>query len=293
MLAIDLGGTRVKAAVVTDGVPGQVLVRSHASGQLGPALETVEAAIGLLLADGPVDAVGMCVPGLVDDDGCVTSLPGKLAGIVGADLTGWLTARTGAPAVVVNDAVAYGVGVAADLPGRTVSMTLGTGVGTAVVEDGRPLGRGPLGGGLLGGQLPLTDHGPTDTAGRHGTVEAWCRADRLLAEVRDAGCDAADVSAAYDAALTGDAQAVAGLRAYQGWLARGIAALCLAYTPDTVVVGGGPVRADGLLGQGLTEQVLPLLWPGQSVEVRASELGDASPLRGLSVLVDRRAKEGG
>ncbi len=286
MLAIDLGGTRVKAALVTDGVPGTVAVRTHAAGQLGPALDTVAGVIELLTPPGGVDEVGLCVPGLVDDAGRVTALPGKLAGIVGTDLVGWLTARTGARAVVVNDAIAYGVGAAADLPGRTLVLTLGTGVGTAVIEAGRPLGRGPLGGGLLGGQLPLTGDGPTDTSGRAGTIEGWCRAERLLAEVRQAGCLVNDVPAAYDAAVAGDAAALIGLASYRGWLARAVAALCLAYTPDSVVIGGGPVRPDGLLLDGLTEIVLPMLWPGQQVDVRASALGDASALRGLSILAE-------
>ena len=283
MLAIDLGGTRVKAALVTDGVPGPVVTRTHASGQLGPALDTVAGIIGLLAPDG-VDVVGLCVPGLVDDTGRVTALPGKLAGIVGADLVGWLLARTGGRAIVVNDAIAYGVGAAADLPGRTVVVTLGTGVGTAVIENGRPLGAGALGGGLLGGQLPLTGDGPTDTNGRAGTIEAWCRADRVLAEVRAAGGDADDVPAACAAAATGDEAALAGLASYRRWLARGVSALCLAYAPHTVVIGGGPVRPDGLLLQGLPELVRPLLWPGMRVEVRASEQGDAAALHGLSVL---------
>lgn len=283
MLAIDLGGTRVKAALVTDGVAGEVRVRSHAAAQLSPALDAVSELLTLLAPEG-ADRVGLCVPGLVDEAGRVTALPGKLAGIVGADLVGWLEARTGGRALVVNDAIAYGVGAAAGLPGRTVVVTLGTGVGTAVVEDGRPLGRGPLGGGLLGGQLPLTEHGPTDTSGRTGTIEAWCRAERLLAEVRSAGYEALDVPGAYDAALAGDHAALVGMMSYRRWLGRGLAALALAYAPSTIVVGGGPVRPDGLLLRGLAELVQPLLWPGQSVQIQGSEHGDAAALIGLEIL---------
>lgn len=283
MLAIDLGGTRVKAALVTDGVAGDVHVRSHAAAQLAPALDTVGELLAQLAPDG-VETVGLCVPGLVDEAGRVTSLPGKLAGIVGTDLVGWLEARTGGRALVVNDAIAYGVGAAANLPGRTLIVTIGTGVGTAVVEDGRPLGRGPMGGGLLGGQLPLTEHGPTDTSGRAGTIEAWCRADRLLAEVQTAGCEATDVPGAYDAALAGDHGALAGVMSYRGWLARALAALSLAYAPTTIVLGGGPIRPDGLLLRGLAELVQPLLWPGQSVQIQSSEHGDAAALMGLAIL---------
>lgn len=290
MLAIDLGGTRVKAACVDRGVVGDLVVVDHEAHALEPALLAVEQLIGRLAPDG-VEDVGLCVPGLVDDDGRVIALPGKFEGIVGADLVGWLQARTGGRPVVVNDAIAYGVGAAARLTGRTVVVTIGTGVGTAVIENGLPLGKGPLGGGLLGGQLPLTDDGPPDTSGRGGTIEGWCRAARLLDEVRAAGGIAIDVPAAYDAALAGDPAALRGVNAYRGWLARGIAALCLAYAPDTVVLGGGPIRSDGLLVDGLAEEVIPLLWSGQGVQVTVSEHGDAAALVGLSILALRSAPD--
>jgi predicted NBD/HSP70 family sugar kinase len=244
MLAVDLGGTRIKAAV-DDGL---VSVVTHGSATLAGALSCLEQVMARLVPDG-CDVAGLCLPGLVDEDR-VVALPGKLDGAVGFDLVGWLTALTGGQVFVVNDALAYGLGEAADLPGRTVVLTLGTGVGCCVVEDGAPLGRGPLGAGTLGGQLPLTADGPLDTSGRAGTIEAWCRADR----VDEPG--------------------------YRDRLAQGIAALCLAYGPDRVVVGGGAASAELLEGL----EVEPLLWPGQRVEVRLARFGDAAALRGLAAL---------
>ena len=283
MLAIDLGGTRVKAGLVQDGRVADVVAVDHDAATIDEALACVGDVIAQL-APGGCEAVGMCVPGLVDG-GRIVALPGKLAGAVGADLVGWLRARTGGTAIVVNDAQAYGVGEATGEPGRVVVMTIGTGVGTAVVEDGRPLGAGPLGGGGLGGQLPLTLDGPPDTSGKGGTIEGWCRAERVLAEVRAAGCDAADVRGACEAAAAGDPAAVEGLATYRGWLARGVAALCLAYGPRLVVIGGGPVRSDGLLLEGLPDLVAPLLWAGQDVEIRAARHGDAAALLGLAAMV--------
>ncbi len=291
MLAIDLGGTRVKAAMFDRGAVGDLVVVEHGAETLDSALRAVDQVVGRLAPHG-VDAVGLCVPGLVDDDSRVVALPGKLDGIVGADVVGWLRHRTGGTATVVNDAIAYGVGAAGDLPGRNVVVTIGTGVGTAVIENGEPLGKGPLGGGLLAGQLPLTADGPPDTSGRRGTIEGWCRADRLLAEVREAGCAVEDVPAAYDAALAGHPAAVAGVQAYRGWLARAVAALCLAYAPEAVILGGGPVRPDGMLVDGLADQVQPLLWPSQNVRVLASEHGDAAALVGLSRLARTATAKG-
>ena len=245
MLAIDLGGTRIKAGVVPG---GDIEVVAHGSSTMAGALSCLADVLGRLAPEG-CDVVGLCTPGTVADNR-VVALPGKLAGAVGFDLAGWLTACTGGRAFVVNDAVAYAVGEAADEPGRTLVVTIGTGVGTCVVEDGRPLGRGPLGGGTLGGQLPLTEDGPTDTSGRRGTVEAWCRADR----VDEPG--------------------------YDRMLARGMAALCLADAPDTLVLGGGGARPELIEGLDLA----PLLWPGQQVSVRPARHGDTAALLGLAAL---------
>ena len=78
----------------------------------GPALERLAALGAELRADRPIAGVGLCVAGLVGDDGRVVALPGKLDGIVGLDLPAWLEDRFGVPARVRNDAVAYGIGEA-------------------------------------------------------------------------------------------------------------------------------------------------------------------------------------
>lgn len=280
MLAIDLGGTRVKVGLVDGAVVSDLVVRDHGAETLDQAL----ASVAEVLNDFEHQRVaGLSVPGLVDDDGVVIALPGKFDGAVGFDLRRWL-AQYADTAFVVNDAIAYGVGEAGSTAGRTVVLTIGTGVGCCVVEDGRPLGKGPLGGGLLGGQLPLTQDGPVDTSGRAGTVEAWCRASRIVDEVVAAGGHASDVPECFGLFAEGDVAAGAGIAAYQQWLARGVAAVCLAYGPARVVIGGGPVVPDGPLLVGLQELVDPLLWSGQRVEVGASRHGDVAALVGLEVL---------
>ena len=277
LVAVDLGGTRLKAGQVSESepVPADILSFEHDGdwkGALHRALEHF----------GRVEDVALCVPGLVDD-GRVVSLPGKLPGIEGTDLG----AAVGVPVTVANDAVAYGAGEAVHGAGRgfdrVVVVTLGTGVGVAVLEDGRPLGRGALGGGILGGQIPLPgpEGGPVDTSGRRGTFEARCRADSLLALVPTAK----DLPTAYELLRSQHPQAVEGFTRYRGWLICGLAVLALAYAPSAIVVGGGAAQV-GLLDD--VEEALALqLWPGQSVAVRPAELGDSAALAGLGVLRKR------
>jgi glucokinase len=264
VLLADLGGTRLKAGPS----PSSVEVVVHGGDWL-PALRA-------LVARYAADEVALCVPGLVDE-GRVVRLPGKLPGLVGADLAALLAVRV---PLVVNDAIAYGVGEAG--PGRTVVVTLGTGVGVAVVQDGVPLGRGPLGGGLLGGQLTLGGASGVDSSGRTGTFEAHCRAAALVAAVPGA----ASVADAYEALATAAPAAVQGFSTYRTWLVRGLTALALAHAPDVIVVGGGAAQP-GLL-DGVQEAVAAGLWPGQSVQVRPAALGDAAALVGLERMLRAR-----
>jgi predicted NBD/HSP70 family sugar kinase len=128
VLAFDMGGTRLKAAVVDGDQPFALTVAET-------GLSSV-AAVGARLVDG-ADAVAMCVPGKVSEDGVVEVLPGKLPGVEGTDLRSWLKSTFGLPvAAVVNDAAAWGVAEAAARPGRArvLTVTVGTGLGTALVE---------------------------------------------------------------------------------------------------------------------------------------------------------------
>jgi glucokinase len=293
VLAVDVGGTRIKAAVVGDGVD---------IGPLGfadtpPDAETALAAVrrlGAELAQGaPLTGIGLCVPGLVDDNGRIVALPGKLDGIVGRDLPAELAAAFGARPVVVNDAVAYGAGEALAGAGagasRVVVMTIGTGVGVTVFEDGRPVSRGPLGAGIQGGQIPIAAGDPRhlDTSDHHDTLEACCRAQRIVDYAVDAGGAYDSVEAVYAAAAAGAAPAVAGIERYRAYLVLAVRALANAHGAEVVVVGGGPVTGTDPLLDGVEAAVQRELWPTHQLSVRRASLGDAAALVGLAELQSR------
>jgi glucokinase len=237
--------------------------------------------------------VGVAVPGIVAA-GRVLALPGKFDGLVGTDIATELSAAQSVPAVVVNDAIAAGVGEAVAGAGcghrRVVVMTIGTGIGTAVVEDGTPLGVGPWGGGLLGGQIPIAfdDSGPCDTSGRRGTIEALCAADRLLDAADAAGCTATSVPALLAAWESGDAAARAAVASYRRSLEQALVALAQAYAPSMIVVGGGPVSTSaGWLVDGMAQAVAARLWVGHRLDVVPARLGDAAGLVGVAALAAR------
>lgn len=301
-LAFDLGGTRLKAGVVEAGT-GEVLHEAEpveTPSTWAEAMVQVEAvAAGLRRAGDGGASVGLALPGVIDG-GRLVSLPGKLDGAEGADVAGWLAGAVAGPGgqvVVVNDAIAAGVGEATVGAGsgarRTVVVTLGTGVGVCVVEDGRPLGGGPFGGGILGGQLPVGDAEPglaeaagwLDTAGRTGTIEARCRAQALVAQAELRGGEWTDARSVACAAAAGDMRALDAIAGYCADVARGLAALAHAHAPERIVVGGGVAGAGSLVLRGLEAAVNDHLAFGLRVGVLGAVLGSGAALSGLGVLL--------
>jgi glucokinase len=288
-LAFDLGGTRIKAGLVELGTRKEPEIQTSESGSDSERALKELSRLGHEVADGrEFTGVGLCVPGLVNDRGIIVSLPGKLDGIVGFDLPAFLRDEFGRPSLVVNDALAYGVGEATEGAGsglrRVVVTTIGTGVGVTVVEDGRPLGGGELGGGILGGQIPISEaaDGHLDTSGRADTIEALCLAQRIVDYANDAGGSFTSVKDVYAAFANEDPAAVNGIDRYRIHLIRGLVALAHAHAPDAIVLGGGPMTKGNPILSGLEQEVNSRLFGSYRVGLRLATLGDAAALLGLA-----------
>ena len=288
--AFDVGGTRMKCGLVIDGRV-EPLPWQCTAGLDGPAVvDLLVTTVRDVVAAGGVDAVGIATPGIVDD-GRVIVLPGKFPGLVGLEVAGVVADVAGVPVRLVNDAIAAGVGEATAGAGtghhRVVVMTIGTGIGVAVIEGGRPVGDGPWGGGLMGGHMPIAspDEGPFDSNGGRGTIEALCAAEQLTEAARKADCDADDVPGLLALWSRGDGAGRRAVAAYRRSLEQALVALAHAHTPSLIVVGGGPVStSSGWLLDGMTEAVRRRLWQGQRCEVVPAALGDAAALVGLAKL---------
>lgn len=295
-VVFDLGGTRIKAGVV-EGDTGRVVAFETATVDSGfeGALSAIKR-LGRELSEG-IEAfgTGLCVPGIVDERGIVVSLPGKLDGIEGYDLPGFLSAEFVPPVMVVNDAVAYAVGESAFGEGkgmaRVVVMTIGTGVGVTVIEDGRPLGAGAFGAGIFGGQIPISEReeGPEDTSGRPDTIEALCRARRIVDYANDAGGEFDSVEQVYAEFRRGDRPAADGVRTYQGHLVRSLVALAHAHAPEVIIIGGGPMVEDNPILEGIENEFNERLFGSLQIRVSRAKLGDSGALMGLGRLLDRKA----
>lgn len=135
-LAIDVGGSGLKASVIDD--RGRLLTeRARVDTPVGrPPKEIVQALVRLVAPLGPYDRVSVGFPGVVRQGRIVTAPNLDHEGWSDFDLAGALARALGKPVRVANDADVQGLAV---IGGKGVEMviTLGTGFGTGLYLDGR------------------------------------------------------------------------------------------------------------------------------------------------------------
>ncbi len=284
-IGIDLGGTFIKFALLDEGMSVRGKFQSPTPAEAGPD-GVVEAMISgakkLLdregLSGGEVVGVGIGSPGPLDlDAGVVIGIP-NIPGFVNIPLRRLVSEGLGAPAVLENDANAAALGEYLCGSGEGTSvmvmLTLGTGIGSGIVIDGR-LVRGAHGIGAEVGHTIVEPEGEPCPCGQRGCLERYTsasalgryarrlieqdRRDSSLADVlRSKGnLDAADVNEARKA---GDDLAAEVWDRAVGYLAVGCVNLARLLDPDLIVFGGGMAKAGGDLMEPLTEQFKRLHW---------------------------------
>jgi glucokinase len=143
-LGIDIGGTSVKAAAREN---GRVIWTAQSSFYAKPSTEDLRAAIRQAVAARPttLDAIGLCVPGLYDATTRSISVAINVPGLVGISLDQLVPDALGlifkGSALILNDAraTAHDIYSTRQIKGRLLVLALGTGVGSAVLDDGKPL----------------------------------------------------------------------------------------------------------------------------------------------------------
>jgi polyphosphate glucokinase len=149
LVGVDVGGSGIKAALV-DLSDGQATGRIRVETPQPATPEAVTAAVaGLVGKFTAAGAIGCTMPAVVTN-GVVQSATHIDPGWIGANGATLIARATDRPCVMLNDADAAGVaearfGVARARRGVVVMVTIGTGVGTAVLNDGVLLPNAELG----------------------------------------------------------------------------------------------------------------------------------------------------
>ncbi|MCB1489570.1 MAG: ROK family protein [Bauldia sp.] len=240
VLAIDLGGTRFRAAVADAGAPAEFeeLGTWSAPESLGAFATRLGGIRGLA---GRVSGLGIAVPGLVEGSRCrwIPNLP-WLDGVDLADLASDITVAVGNDAQFALVAEASH-GAAATLR-NAVLLAVGTGIGSAVLAEGQIV-RGAHGGACSFGwaTADLADGGDD----RSGWLERVA-AGRALDAIAH-GLGLADGTALVAAARSGDAAALDALDQPAAALGAAIASAVALLDPEAVLLAGGVAEAGDVL----------------------------------------------
>jgi len=278
VLGIDVGATNVKAVAVTP--PGYILRQGRFATRDGDAATPWAGAVrdyirGHEEEHGASRSLGIASPGLVArDQRSIAWMRGRMAAVQGLDWTEFLGRKQLVP--VLNDAHAALLGETWIGAGRGVEnavlLTLGTGVGGAVLCDGKLL-RGAIGRAGHLGHLSLNPEGAPDIASTPGSLEDAIGDCTILAR--------------SDGRFETSAELVQGVRAgdehaTQVWLksikalAAAIASIINCVDPEVVILGGGVARAGKYLFDPLEEQLEQFEWRplGGRVQVVPAALGE-------------------
>lgn len=301
-VGVDLGGTNVRLALVGPGGIAGRRVR-HAT-EVARGLEHVVGrlaeAVAATAASAPrgaeVAGVGIGVPGVIDH--------ARGAVVASANFPGWrdvpvgeaLARRTGLPVVVENDANAAAVGEQRYGAGRSfpsfVLLTLGTGIGSGIILDGR-LWRGATG--MAGEAGHVTVVSSPDAVpcgcGNRGCAERYASATAVARMAREARLPGTPDAAAV-ARLAADEGSAVGEVAREIYRTAGrylgvlVADLINVLNPEAVLVGGGMSEAWDLFEPALKAEVLarahrPM---GEQTALLRAALGDDAGILGAAGL---------
>jgi glucokinase len=319
VLALDLGASRIRAAVV-DG-SGRVVTRAEARTpvEAGPH-GMIATAIGMLRRvreaapaahRGLIGGVGIAAPGPLDpSSGTLVEPPNLPRSFRGAALAGPIGAALSVPAALERDThvaalAEWEFGAARGLT-DFLYVTVSTGIGGAIVAGGRLVG-GPDGvAGELGHLLVEVD-GPPCGCGARGHLEAIASGSAIAraAAAAISAADAPDLASlaaslgrgldARDVALAeadGDAAAGRIMDRARRAFAETCVSLVDVFAPQRIVVGGSIARNQGERWLGpARERVAAVAFsvPRSRVEIVAAALGDDVGLVGAVPLLRRRA----
>jgi glucokinase len=289
---VDVGGTSIKAVLADRSGRSVTGAARIPTPRPGPdiAARTVDAVAALLAtvrgsATGPLAAVGVVVPGVVDEVRGVGVFSENL-GWRDAPFAELLAERLRLPVAFGHDVRAGGLAEARLGAGRgagdSVFLPIGTGISAALQLDGRPYAAGGY-----AGEIGHTDvgHGEPCVCGATGCLEAIASASAIARRYTRRSGRAVDGAAEVvrlraagdrDAAAVWD-EAVSALAAGLAWLAGVLA-------PQRVIVGGGLAGAGAALFEPLARQLAERLTFQRVPAIVPAALGDQAGCLGAALL---------
>jgi glucokinase len=280
-VAVDIGGSVTKIALVSK----RGIVNHEVRNLPTPITHDPEALLSILVEEvdqlrcggGPVVGLGIAVPGLVSDDrGTVKYCP-NIPVLVGYPWRSSLTRRLGIPVTLEVDCNAAAMGEHRFGTGRSAArllvLSLGTGVGCAMLIGGEPLRFtggccGDLGHLYVGGEVRCS-------AGCKGCLES-------VVSVRALGGTAAGVRELITRAHKGEQRSIDIIRQAGQSVGIAVASMVSCFQPHLVLLAGGIAEADTLITGPANQSLAIYGAPYFQVPIRKALLGASAALAGAA-----------
>lgn len=309
-IGIDLGGMSAKGSILYNGLLGEIC--TCPTGKEVTAQHTVDDLADLVgniftraaIKKSEIAGVGIGSPGIVDSANGVV-VRWENFGWKDVPLARMLQERIGLPMTVLNDANAatlgeYGYG-AAKKYNSAVMLTLGTGVGSGIVINGKIFTGNKGAGGEIGHEV-IRIGGEKCTCGRRGCLERYASTAALIRQAKvvmgrnpksvlwqlcDGKSELLNGKMLFEATRQNDVTAKRVLKKYIAYVAEGVVNAINAFRPQAVIIGGGISVQEELLIQPLRKQVNKYVGEFAPVEVVGAKLGNAAGIYGAAMFAEK------
>ena len=309
-IGIDLGGTNIKGGIADEN--GNVVVKKSVPTQAekgaSGVIENIAELCRNLTASAQMDfsqisAIGAAIPGMIDAQAGVVTYSNNL-NWKDVHLAEELQTKTGLPVIMSNDANVAALGEANFGAAKgvldSVTVTLGTGVGSGIIIGGKIFG-GNKGAGAEIGHTVIHAGGEPCTCGLRGCFEAYASATALIRSTRRAMEE--NKNSLLWQEVDGDIEKIGGkqvfdlkdkdetakkvVETYLDDLALGLINIANVFRPQVILLGGGVCAQGKNLTDPLTERLNAGIYGrdlGPKVEIKIASLGNDAGFLGAVAL---------
>lgn len=320
VLAVDLGGTKIIAAIVSN--QGQILAKEYCLtlANEGPqsVINRIFSAIDHLLSAKSINlsqlnSISLAAPGAIDLDSGLVTLSPNLPDWHDIPLRDIVKEKYRVSTFLLNDASAATLGEHRFGAGKGIKnliyLTVSTGIGGGIIIDGE-LYSGACGDAGEIGHMTIDVNGPKCSCGNIGCLEILASGTAVareairrisqgekssLAELVSGNIEGITAEEVDIAARDGDSLAMEVISQAATYLGVGMVNLVNIFNPEMIIVGGGMAKmGDRLLNparQVVMDRVFPLL--AQAVCIVPAQLGEDAGVLGAAVFARQQGLTGG
>jgi len=309
-IGVDVGGTNVKIALVSD--QGQIVysntIPTHAEMGYEYTINNMKDAIRELLKETKletknIESIGFGFPGQIDCQKGIVRLAPNIPGWVNIPIAEIMEKEFGIPTRVDNDVrtatlgeLNYGAGVRCQ---NLVCITVGTGIGSGLVINGKLVRGASNAAGELGHIKLNMQNGPLCGCGDRGCLESYASGPAIVAMAEEyikggkttkyrelANPDITPYIVAV-AAKEGDPVAKQIFRIIGEYIGMGLTSVVNLLNPEKIIIGGGVADAGDILFNPIKEtiQKRAMVIQREAVEIVPAQLGNTAGVIGASLLI--------